>query len=78
MTVCNTFNTDLIEEIEPIVFFDFAEFQKWFSLNHFKSSGFTAPPISFVEEDSESVFNMRWKIIDRYESGNVRYSRRRP
>jgi len=78
MTVCNTFNTDLIEEIEPIVFFDFAEFQKWFNENHAKSTQFTAPPIFFVEDDGESIFNMRWKIVDRYVSGNVRYSRRHP
>jgi hypothetical protein len=62
------FNSDLIKEVQELVFDRFTDFQKWLQENHPKAESFICAPIE--------LFYRYWQIVDRFQSGNIEYRKK--
>ena len=76
MTTINphAFNTDLIEDTKKqLIFANYSTFKEWVG----SQSSFISAPIEFVndasDDASDEIFWKYWKIVDRFQSGNVEY-----
>ena len=65
-------NPDLINPIEPLYFQNKAEFEGWLNENFGDPKSFISPPIHLI------TGRLGYKIVNRFESGNVEYLKATP
>ncbi len=73
-------NQDLVEGVDSLILLDYTEFMNWFKedsgLSHsqfMKIKNFKSLPIHLVY--GQKNFDSHWRISDRYQSGEVEYTR---
>lgn len=70
-------NFDYVQQVEPLIFGSYQEFKSWL-ISEFgkKTKSFVSAPIHFVNDDDDNEFSSRWKLVEHFQSGNVKYRER--
>lgn len=65
------FNSDLIEPTEELYFNSYKDFEQWLEDKHGDAKEFISPVINVMTNQNQFINN--WKLVDRFQSGNVMY-----